>query len=82
MIDDGFDDIPEPMRSALIEQVELDNEAFALDMAADYRKADKHTQSDILAFFESDGPEKVRQVRLKHEDGILTAADLKEQFDQ
>lgn len=70
-----YDDIPEPMRSAL-ERVEPINPELAAESADAYREADDITRADILAFFESDGPERVRQVRLRHEEGVPTASDL------
>lgn len=45
-------------------------------MALRYLRADEETRADYLAFHESNGPERVRQIRLKHEDGTPTAADL------
>lgn len=70
-----YDDIPEPMRSALERVAPLDP-ALVADSAELYREADDATRADILAFFESDGPEKVRQLRLRHDEGVPTASDL------
>jgi len=69
--------LPEPMRAA----VEAQESNFAGEMAQRYLLApDEETRADILAFFESDGPRKVHESKLKHNDGIPTSADLEAQF--
>lgn len=67
--------LPEKMREALSHLLPEDAESMALD----YLAADEATQADIAAFFDSDGPEKVRNVyqeHVKNQDGTPTAKDL------
>lgn len=52
------------------------NIAFAWEMAAKWCVADGESRADIAAFHESDGPEMVRQAKVKHIDGVPTVADL------
>lgn len=68
----SLSELPEVIREALEGQpVEL-----VTDTVETWRNADEETRADILAFFESDGPEKVRQAKLKVEGGVPTVADL------
>lgn len=64
------------VRRDLIAQAEGGNFDFAEECLYRWLEADEDTRAEIAAFHESDGPEKVRQVGLKHEDGTPTAADL------
>lgn len=64
-----------PMRDALRAQRALQPE-WAEDYARDYLAADPETQADLAQFFEDDGPEIVRQLKVRDEDGTPTAADL------
>lgn len=67
-----LDRLPDPIRKALDGQ----SREFVEEIALTYLGAPEEAKPDMLAFFESDGPEKVRQVILKHEDGTPTAGDL------
>lgn len=67
------DELPEIILAALAERNDPELEADTRRMWAD---ADSLARVDILAFFESDGPEKIRQCHLRREDGIPTAHDL------
>lgn len=60
------------MKDALREQ----EPAFAEEMAKRYLDADPESRVDISAFFDSDGPRKIHEAKLRILDGIPTAADL------
>lgn len=64
--------VPESMRDALYVQ----EPHFAYEMARDYLNADRITQLDIAAFFDSDGPKVVHDLKVQHEDGTPTSHDL------
>lgn len=70
----NISDLPKVIQDALVGQPR----ELIDDTLKTWAESDEDTRADILAFFESDGPEKVRQARLKHEDGVPTAADLKD----
>lgn len=67
-----FDDLPPKMREAL----ERQTPEFARECAESYRAADEESKADILAFFESEGPRVVHEVKLKYEDGTPTSEEL------
>ena len=60
------------MKEALREQ----EPEFAEERAQKWLEADSITRRDIEAFFESDGPKKVHQAKLKVREGVPTSADL------
>jgi hypothetical protein len=68
--------LPRKIREALKGQTP----AFREEMRRRWREADEASRSDILAFFESDGPRKIHEAKLKLEEGIPTSADLEDQF--
>jgi len=45
-------------------------------MAQRWLDGDEVTRLDIEAFFESDGPRKVHEIKAKHKDGTPTSSDL------
>lgn len=67
---------PKVMRASLRAQ----KPDFAREMAQRYLDADEAGKADITAFFESDGPRKVHESRLKIDDGIPTSHDLDKQL--
>lgn len=64
--------VPDAMRRDLKAQ----EGRFAAEMIERYLRSDEAGRADMLAFHESHGPEKLRQAKVKHEDGTPTAADL------
>jgi hypothetical protein len=68
----NLSDLPDEMRDALADQ----KPEFVAEMIERWRVADEETRADILAFFESDGPRRVHEAKVKHEDGTPTSADL------
>lgn len=64
--------VPGAMRAALYKQ----EPHFAYEMAHDYLHADRITQLDIAAFFDSNGPKVVHDLKTQHEDGTPTSHDL------
>lgn len=64
--------LPESMRGPL----EAQAVAFFCRETVAYLNADESTRKDIAAFFESDGPRKVHEAKLQHEEGVPTSADL------
>lgn len=71
-IDDLLERLPSRMRDDLRQQ----DPTFARELAVAYLDADPVTQADMAAFFDSDGPKKVHDLKLEHEDGTPTSADL------
>lgn len=69
--------LPEVMRPDF-EALIGDDDEFIRDMAYMYLNADEEAQADIRAFHKFDGPEVVRQLHIKHEEGTPTAHDLEE----
>lgn len=71
-----FSQIPDgPMKDALRAQ----DEAFAEECLLAYFDGDAATRADIVAFFDSGGPEMVENVKQelkRDEDGTPTARDL------
>ena len=67
-----MDKLPKILRDALAGK----RPEFQEEMAKAYLEADEDTQADILAFFESGGPEIIRQLVLRDQDGTPTANDL------
>lgn len=68
----NLSDLPEAIREALAGQP-LD---LVTDTVETWATADDATRADILAFFESDGPRRVHEAKVKHRDGTPTASDL------
>lgn len=53
-----------------------DSEDFAREVALEFLNADADDQAAHLAFLRDGGPEKCRQLRVEHETGAPTAAEL------
>lgn len=70
-----LDQLPAVMRQALLGQTE----DLATDTARYYLAADPVTRGDMLAFFTSEGPRRMREEELKDKEGIPTSADLRRQ---
>lgn len=75
-IQDLLVELPE----VLARDLEPRTPVFAREMSWRYLVASEEDRADMVAFCESGGPERVRQIRLEHEDGIPTSADLARQF--
>lgn len=67
-----FSDLPPKMQEALKSQTP----EFAQECAQSYREADEESKADIAAFFESEGPKKVHDLKKRDEDGTPTSDDL------
>ncbi len=64
--------LPPKMRHAMEHQ----EPEFAMSMARDYLAGDEATRLDVAAFFDSDGPKVVHDLKVEHEDGTPTSHDL------
>lgn len=65
---------PEGMPEAMREAIESQDPAFAAECVQRWVEADPASRAE--AFFESDGPRKVHEARLKIEDNVPTSAEL------
>ena len=65
------------MRRDLRDQINIGNEAFAEMMALDYLSMDPQAQSEVMEFHEDDGVRRLFQIKLRHQDGTPTSADIK-----
>ena len=54
---------------------------FAHEMMDMWDALDEEDKPDLLAFHDGDGVRRVDEIRVKHEDGTPTSADLRNQFD-
>lgn len=70
---DFISQLPQEIQTALAGY----DEAFKESMALSYLRSDSTGQADILAFIQSNGFEKARQMSLRDYDGTPTANDLK-----
>ena len=50
---------------------------FAHEMMDMWDALDEDDKPDLLAFHDSDGPRRCDEIRVKHEDGTPTSADLR-----
>ena len=68
--------IPEAMRRDLQDQIDVGNTDFAEKMAVDYLAMDPVAQEEVAAFHEQDGVRRMREIKLRHHEGIPTSSDL------
>lgn len=65
--------VPAALREALLK---LNDEEKALDLARQFLDSDEEDQAGMMAFVASGGPRRIRELRVKRQDGTPTAADL------
>lgn len=78
-IDPAWRDLPDllaQLPTRMAEDLKEQDPTFARELAVAYLDADPATQADMAAFFTSGGPKMVHDLKVEHEDGTPTAADL------
>lgn len=70
-----------PECAAFVEALQGQSVAFAHENLDRYDAADAAARLDMLAFFDSEGPRRIGELRKRHEDGTPTSGDLAKWFD-
>lgn len=68
-----LESVPAALLDALLEHFDPSE---AIEIAQAYLDAPEEDQAGMLAFVTEDGPRRVHEIRLKHESGTPTSADL------